>query len=369
MSLRKADISKFDPNGAGEENGNIFGLGFEPQECNIILIPVPWEVTTSYGRGAAKGPKAILKSSPQLDLFDAQLGKHGLSRPWEFGIWMEPEDQTLRKWNKEGCKLALPIIEAGGKIASNAKLENQLTTLNTLSEQLNDWVKVRTEKWLAEDKIVGIVGGDHSVPFGAIEALAEKHPGMGILHFDAHADLRHAYEGFEFSHASIMNNVIRRIPGIGKLVQVGIRDFCDEEFELASSHPKIETFYDFEIKERLFEGENWMQICSKIIEKLPEKVFVSFDIDGLDPSYCPHTGTPVAGGMHFSEAMYLLYALALSGKTIVGFDLNEVAPGGKGNEWDGNVGARILYRLCAATLYSQGARTAMKSPPSKKRPR
>lgn len=354
--MKKADVRKFNPNGAGSTKSGIFGLPFNEQESNISLIPVPFEMTTSYGRGTAKGPKTILEASPQLDLFDADFAEHGLPRPWEFGIYMEPESAKIRALNKTGCQLAKPIIAKGGEIGKSKPLQAKLKKANNISHTLNTYVFERCKKSLQKNKIVGLVGGDHSVSFGAIQAVAQKHPGLGILHVDAHADLRTAYEGFEHSHASIMNNVIHKIPGVARLVQIGIRDFCDEEYQLATTHPKIKCYFDGMVRDRVMQGESFAKITREVISKLPKKVYVSFDIDGLEPWLCPSTGTPVPGGLSFHQACYLIKALALSGKTIVGFDLNEVAPSKKkDDEWDGNVGARILYKLCGAALLSHGA--------------
>lgn len=355
--MKKADVRKFDPNGAGISDGHIFGLPFTAKESNVVLIPVPFEVTTSYGRGTAKGPKAILDASPQLDLFDAEFAEHGLSRPWEFGIHMEAISAKIRELNKTGCQFAKPVIAKGGRIGQNKSLKVKLEKTNKVSHQLNSLVFEKTKAHLDAHKIVGLVGGDHSVSFGAIQAVAQKYPKLGILHIDAHADLRTAYEGFEHSHASIMNNVIHKIPGVAKLVQVGIRDYCDEEYQLATTHKKITCYFDYAMRDKLFAGKSFADLAKQIISHLPQHVYVSFDIDGLDPALCPSTGTPVAGGLSYQQATYLLKELALSGRKIVGFDLNEVAPSGrKGDEWDGNVGARILYKLCSAALLSQGAR-------------
>ena len=353
--LSRADITKFDPNGAAEVNGHMFGLPLQAYECNLILLPVPWEATTSYGRGTAGGPAAILESSPQLDLFDAELGQLGLSRPWEFGIYLELEDAWLRKANRKACKLALPIIEQGGRIDDQPKLLKALAKINDLSAQVNEWVAQRTRDWRSQGKIVGLVGGEHSTPFGAIRTLAEEFPGLGVLQIDAHADLRENYEGFEHSHASVMFNVATQT-AVTKIVQVGVRDYSEGEYMMATTHPKLHTYFDFQLKDRLFAGETWQTLCQEIVAQLPEHVYVSFDIDGLEPALCPNTGTPVPGGLRFGEATYLLKSLLLAGKKIVGFDLNEVAPGRRGDEWDGNVGARILYKLCGLALYSAGAR-------------
>ena len=137
---------------------------------------------------------------------------------------------------------------------------------------------------------------------------------------------------------------------------MGIRDFCEEEVEFSKSHSnRVKTFYDQDLQRNKFEGASWKTLCEEIVKELPSQVWISFDIDGLDPQLCPHTGTPVPGGLQFAEACYLIRSVALSGRKLIGFDLNEVAPGpDKNNEWDSNVGARLLYKLTAWTLMSQG---------------
>lgn len=355
-SLSKAPVHKFDPNGAGETDAGVFGLPFSDTESNVVLVPVPWEATTSYGRGTVHGPKAILEASPQLDLFDASLGELGLARPWEFGIHMEPIPEKILRLNARASKLAKPIVDAGGRVATKSA-KAALAEVNASSAKLNEWVYSRAAQRLGEGKIVGLVGGDHSVSLGAIRACAEAHPGLGILHIDAHADLRDAYEGFQWSHASIMNNVLREVPAVSKLVQVGIRDFCDQEFDITQNDPRVKTHFDFALKRALLSGKTWSSLVDAILAPLPEKIYVSFDIDGLEPWLCPGTGTPVPGGLSFEQAVFLLEALARNDKVVVGFDLNEVAPSGTaGDEWDGNVGARLLYKLCGVALLSQGAR-------------
>src|SRR5262249_16504471 len=155
------------------------------------------------------------------------------------------------------------------------------------------WVYAHTKRLLDAGKIPCVVGGDHSVPFGAIRAYAERHDDLGILHFDAHADLRPAYEGFEFSHASIMHNVITRLPRVTKLVQVGIRDFSEQEHEMIrASDDRIVTYFDVDMKKRLRSGADFDRYAVDVAVDLPKHVYISFDVDGLDPTLCPHTGTP-----------------------------------------------------------------------------
>lgn len=344
----------FDPNAAAAKGSGIFGLPHTRAESALVLMPVPWEATTSYGGGTSQGPSAILEASRQVDLFDLDVDK-----PYEPGIHFLPIHKDLLALNARAKRLAKPVIAAGGLIPEKGKkskeLRRALAAVNRASEELNSAVYSVTRALIQEGKIVGIVGGDHSVPLGALQAVAETHAEFGLLHFDAHSDTRAAYEGFLYSHASIMRNALDAIPKIQKLVQIGIRDVCEEEVHyLRDQGERVRAFYDRDLKRALYSGKTWSALCDQIVAELPARVWVTFDIDGLDPKLCPGTGTPVPGGLEFWEASTLLRRVVEAGKTIIGFDLNEVSPGPDGNEWNANVGARVLYKLCAFTLASQG---------------
>jgi agmatinase len=341
----------FDPNAPSQPGSGVFGLPHRESEALVVLIPVPWEATTSYGGGASDGPKAILEASRQVDLFDLDVEK-----PYQQGIHMLPEAEEIIAANGKGKALAAKIVDAGGA-GSEPELLAALARVNELSEHVNRWVEKETARLLDAGKIVGIVGGDHSVPYGALKAMAARRPSFGILHFDAHSDTRRAYEGFVHSHASILFNVLEDIPQVKKVVQVGIRDVCEEEITYCKSQgQRVRMFSDRELVKRRHAGEPFVRTVEAIVKELPDEVWVSFDIDGLDPRFCPHTGTPVPGGLDTSEVIAVLREVASAGRRIVGFDLNEVAPNAQddSDEWDGNVGARMLYKLIAFTLASQG---------------
>lgn len=338
----------FDP-GAPALGGGIYGLPHAPADARVVLVPVPWEPTTSYRRGAARGPAAILAASRQIDLFDMQTG-----RPYEAGIAMLDVDPDIAAWNAEACAAAEPVIAAGGEVLGDPDLEARLARVNDLSRRLDDRVQQIAETWLDRGHLVGVIGGDHSSPFGSIAAHARRYPGLGVLHLDAHADLREAYEGFTGSHASIMFNVMEKIPGVARLLQIGIRDLSEQEHgRITGSGGRISALFDADLRRRTFEGEPFGKIARAAIARLPQQVYLSFDIDGLDPALCPSTGTPVPGGLSFAEVSALLAYVEESGRKIVGFDLTEVAPGPAGDEWDGNVGARLLYKMIGFTLRSQ----------------
>jgi len=216
---------------------------------------------------------------------------------------------------------------------------------------MNANIEAQAARWLDAGKIVGLVGGDHSTPYGLIRALGARREAFGILHIDAHCDLRDAYEGFEFSHASIMFNVLRDVPQVVKIAQVAVRDFSETEAALASSSERIALFDDLSLAAAEFRGETWDAQCRRIVEALPAEVYVSFDIDGLSFDNCPHTGTPVCGGLSFNKAVYLVDTLVRSGRRIIGFDVVEVCPVAD-DRIDAITGARILWKLCGQTLKS-----------------
>jgi agmatinase len=340
-----ADLSSFDPNSVGLKSNNIFGLPFNEDEAELILVPVPWEVTVSYRNGTARGPEHIFESSLQVDLYDPDVADG-----WKKGFYMQPIDKNILKksdYLRQCAELIISCLVEGGNVAENEQLSGKLREVNQGGAWLVDWVYQTTLDLLRKGKKVGLVGGDHSTPLGFVKALASIHDSFGILQIDAHADLRKAYEGFTYSHASIMYNVLEQVPQVSRLVQMGIRDYCDEELMLIRSNQRIATHFDQDIRDRQFEGATWQQVCNDIIGDLPQKVYISFDIDGLDPKLCPNTGTPVPGGFDTAQIIYLLRQLHASGRELIGFDLNEVSTGEHSQDGiDSIVGARMLYKLC-----------------------
>lgn len=332
---KQEKISAFDPNGIATSD-QLFGLPFSYEESETAVLPIPWEVTVSYSAGTAAGPRAIAEASLQVDLYDAFL-----KDAWKRGIFMLEQDHSLESTSNKYRLLAERHIDSLEK----GKVDEQLLhSVNEVCSEMVERVKELCGKALDDGKRLALLGGDHSTPLGYMKALAERHDDFAILQIDAHADLRDAYEGFKYSHASIMFNALK-IPQVSKLVQVGIRDYCEAENDIVEqSNGRISTYFDRDLKAAQFSGKTWARQCEEIIDQLPEKVYLSFDIDGLDPKLCPNTGTPVAGGFEVEEVLYLLETLVKSGKKIIGLDLNEVAPGE--DEWDANVGARLLYRLC-----------------------
>lgn len=350
-------IQNFDPSQPGLADATIFGLPFSSVQSEIIIIPVPWEVTVSYGSGASLGPEAILEASFQVD-----LNHQDFPELWKIGMHYAEIPETWKKNSDKYKALAQPIITAlenGEEIKNTPKLQKDLDKINVICREMHSEVKEKVLFWMNQDKKVVLLGGDHSTPLGYYEALATKHENFGILHLDAHMDLRIAYEGFTYSHASIMYNALQ-IPQISKIVQVGIRDFCEQEVNnVFNSDGRVLVNTDADLKKETFEGKTWQQQCDAIIATLPQKVCISFDIDGLYPWYSPNTGTPVPGGISFEQATYLFNKLAESNKEIIGFDLVEVAPG-ENDDWDGNVGARMLFHMCGVLAKNNGMNVGQK---------
>ena len=319
------------------QTGGLFDCGGDARDAAVVVIGVPWEPTVSYRRGASQTPGRIARASQQVDLHSELLGR-------SFGA---ETALTLREdWlrlNDHACAAA-----ARGDCAA----------VNAASAQLNAELAADCAALHASGRAVGVLGGDHSAAYGAIAASAAAHGGrsapgapggIGVLHMDAHYDLRAAYQGFAHSHASVMHNVLESVPEVQRLVSVGVRDYSSCERQRAEKDARVQSFRERELRAALYRGRTWADLCGEIIEALPARVHISFDIDGLDPALCPHTGTPVPGGLAFGEAAFLLDAVAASGRRVVGFDLCEVAPNPRDpeDEWDLNVAARLLHQLCA----------------------
>jgi len=338
MSLENK-ISSFDPNDLGKKDSGLFGLPFTADEARLVVVPVPWEVTVSYGGGTANGPAAVFDASMQVDLFDPYL-----ENAWKLGAAMDTIPKKLQAESAGLPKKAeryIDLLSSGKDPDKHAEMKKIRTAVNAACARMIEHVTAATQRHLDAGKMVALIGGDHSTPLGFMKALATKHTDFGILQIDAHADLRNAYEGFTYSHASIMFNALTEVPAVKKLVQVGIRDYCEDEVNVIDrSNGRVVTYFDKEIKHDIYNGKSIRSLHVEIVRHLPKRVYISFDIDGLDPKLCPNTGTPVPGGFEFEEAAHLIQTVVESGRTIIGFDLNEVSP--REDEWDANVGARIL---------------------------
>lgn len=316
------------------------------QDARVVLVGVPFDATTSYRPGTANGPIAVLEASAQVDLEDLRLGSI-----CDRGIVMEP----IEGWIAELSAAVRPDAEALIEVEGEPPVdEDARQRVNAASERVREYVRERVAGILSEGKTPGLVGGEHSVPLGAIEACAEHAGEIGILQVDAHMDLRDAYCGLTHSHASIMRNALTMVPGVRALAQIGIRDYCREELDFAQSAKDalgkpVTTVFGEDIADTGGDPVLFKNMVERAIETLPEAMYVTFDIDALEVYLCPNTGTPVPGGLSFSQAAALIKAVIDSGKKVVGFDLVEVAPDPDPGvrSIDAVVGARVLYKMCA----------------------
>jgi agmatinase len=339
-------MTPFDPDAAALPGSGIFGLPEDKGGAAVHVIAAPFDATSSYGDGAADAPAAILRASHQVDLHDPVAGD-----PWRKGLAYLADDGAIAGLNEEARPLAKEVITAGGA-AKDPELQRSLARVNELCERMNDELYRRTSAAFNDGRSPIILGGDHSVTFGAVQAATERYPGLGVLHFDAHADLRLAYGGFTCSHASIFHNLISRLGSLGPILQVGLRDLSEGERDEIKANPeKLRAVFDSDWSRARLEGRDLAAYVRDSLCFLPETVWISFDVDGLDPSLCPGTGTPVPGGLTWAEAMLWLEELKASGRRVIGCDLVEVAPSARlsgGDSWDAIVGARLLYRLAGA---------------------
>lgn len=338
----------FNPDGAGVDTGTYFGMPCSPETADLVLISAPWDVTVTHGAGASYAPDALIEASTRLNFYDPAA-----PNVWKRGIATADIDYSLQDLSqrlRHDARRVIEHLEQGGS-TSDDYVVRKIRRVNEGSAELNLNIRKQAAHWLEQGKVVGLVGGDHSTAYGMVMALAEQNEAFGILHLDAHGDLREAAYGFQHAHTSIMHNILCDIPQVERIVQVGVRDCDTMEHLAAEASPRIVQFDDHQLQTAAFEGESWHAICTRIVDTLPQSVYISFDIDGLDLHYCPHTDTPVPGGLSFNQACHLVQCVADSGRRIIGFDLSEIATQGE-DRTDALVGAHLLWKLCGQTLRS-----------------
>lgn len=249
-----------------------------PGDADAIVLPVPLEMTVSYGQGTLRGPSAILEASTQIETFDEE---------WEFDF-----ERDLRIHN------AAPLSSDGGRVKDY---------LEGVAESVRQY----------DSKFVLGLGGEHTVTWGLIKGLSVSPEDLTVIQIDAHADLRDQYEGEEWSHACVM----RRVLDEGcRLIQIGIRSTAREEFELIGSEPRVQSYYAHQMH------GSWAAIL-ETIGLIRGPVYLTLDVDGIDPSILPSTGTPQPGGLSWSETMEVLRALSSNkNATWVGADVVEFVP-------------------------------------------
>ncbi len=334
--MRKG-YEKYNPNALGISNGNFLGLPLV-DDPRVVFEAVPFAPTVSYGTGTEDGPANVLAASLQLDVC-----VHGLERPWEHGFRWNSRWEHFRARHDE----LRPIVEE-----HIAALEDGMSSTADLMQveraggELRDEVNQIMSEHLAQGTFPVLVGGSHATALGAYEAVGA----CGVLQIDAHMDLRRAYEGFRYSHASVMYNALEQNKLL-ELVQVGIRDYCPAEVELARSSGRVTTFFAVDMQRSHLAGTAFAKTCDAIVATLPQRVWISLDVDGLEPSLCANTGTPVPGGLSYAETRFLCEAVINSGRKVVGMDIVEVAPAPY--EFEGAVAARLAYEVGCMVVASQ----------------
>ena len=320
-----------DPDAAAHGESGLFGFGLDPEECRVVAIPVPYEGTVSSRKGTVSGPAALIGASTQLDFLDPVVGE-----PWRAGLCMLQEEPLLRAASAEASAHAMRLREGELEAAG---------AIDAIGEEIWDWLEAGVGSLLDSGRAPAVVGGEHGISFGAYRAVAARHEEFGILQVDAHCDLREAYEGLRTSHASVMRRALE-LPQVSRLVQIGVRDFGLAEAAFArASGERVHALHDFSLA-RATQDEGIASAFADAIATLPETVWISFDIDGLEPSLCPGTGTPFPGGLRWREAQLLVDSIAASGRRVLGFDLVEIGPA----FWDGLVAAKVFYMLAGVTL-------------------
>ncbi len=266
------------------------------------VVPVPYERTTSFQQGTARGPEAILAASHQVEFHDEEL-----------------EVQPLRAG-----------IHTAAAFTSDADPES---FVRSLTEAYASWSR--------KGRIIALLGGEHTVAVGAVRAVKDRHPDLGVLHIDAHADLRETYDGSPYSHACTARRLVETAP----VVQVGIR---------ALSSPEARFLRETEGVKAFMAHDRIRDLPKRVTEALPDTVYITLDIDGLDPSEAPGTGTPEPGGLRYREVLDVLREVARQ-KTVVGMDLTEVRPV-PGSAVTEVVAARLVYKMIGYTATRGGTR-------------
>lgn len=269
----------------------------DPARAAAAILPVPYDHTSTWRKGADRGPSALLEASATVELYDIETA----SEPWRRGIATLP-----------------PVLHDGGP------------------EHLAELVRERVAAVLERDALPVVLGGEHSVTIGAVEAVTEAFPGAGILQVDAHGDTREAYEGSTHNHACVMARARER----GPIVQVGIRAVDASEMERLDPE---RVFWAHAIARRANDG--WMD---EVVELLPERVYLTIDLDAFDPSLLPATGTPEPGGLGWYQVNELVRRVARR-RRIVGFDVVELLPI-PGQHASDFVAAKLVHRVLAEVL-------------------
>ena len=328
------------------DGGYYFGEKTLPADADLVIVSAPWSVTSDFGRGATYTPDAVIDASADSNLYDVATGFSAEGRVATVEIDYNIQEQS-EHLGRDAERIADKVFDGEESLSEYAI--RKLKHIKAGFDEMHASIYEQTKHWVSQGKAVAVIGGDHSVSFGAIKAVAEQHNDLGVLFIDAHADFARNSELFPYSHRSIARNIVEEIESVAHLVEVGVRDIDKSELEMLLSNDKVDLFLAEQVAERRFEGESWGKLCREMVEKLPQKVYVSLDIDALKIEFCTHTNTPVPGGMTFDEVVYLVNCIVKSGRKIVGFDITEVVSN-MDDKMDAIVAVRLLTKMIVATL-------------------
>lgn len=327
------------------DGGYYFGDKTLPKDADVVIVSAPWSVTSDFGRGATYTPDAVIDASAECGLYDAnsELSAEGRVATAEIDYNIQESSEHL---GREAERIAHHTASSVGEYAAR-----KIAHINEGFAEMHTSIYKQAKYWAEQGKKVAVMGGDHSVTFGAVKALAECNEGMGVLFVDAHADFSREGEVYNYSHRSIARNIVEEIPSVERLVEIGVRDISRVEAEELKANDNVELFLAERLAAKRFEGASWGDLCREVVAALPQKVYISLDIDALKIEFCNNTNAPVPGGMTFDEVTYLINAVVESGREIVGFDIVEVVSK-IDNKMDAIVAARLLSKMCVASIRS-----------------
>ena len=328
------------------DGGYYFGEKCAPAEADLVIVSAPWSVTSDHGQGATYTPDAVIDASADSNLYDVESGFSAVGRVATAEIDYNIQEMS-EHLGRDAERVADRMFNGGNPVAEYAV--RKVKHINEGFAEMHASIYNQTKHWVSQGKTVAVIGGDHSVSYGAVKAIAEHHKDLGVLFIDAHADFAAAGEAFQYSHRSIARNIVEEIPSVSRLVEVGVRDIDKSELDMLLANDKVDLFLAEKVAAKRFEGECWGNLCREMVEKLPQKVYVSLDIDALKIEFCTHTNSPVPGGMTFDEVVYLVNCVVKSGREIVGFDITEVVSN-IDDKVDAIVAVRLLTKLIVACL-------------------
>ena len=328
------------------DGGYYFEEKTSPADADLVIVSAPWSVTSDYGHGATYTPDAVIDASAYSNLYDVESGFSAEGRVATAEI-----DYNIQEYSEHLGRDAERIANRSfdGATPGVEYATRKVKHINEGFAEMHKSIYKQTKHWVSQGKTVAVIGGDHSVSLGAVKAMAECYNDLGVLFIDAHADYAQEGETFAYSHRTIARNIVEEIPSVSRLVEVGVRDIDKAELDLLLANDKVELFLAERVAAKRFEGESWGNLCREMVEKLPQKVYVSLDIDALKIEFCTHTNSPVPGGMTFDEVVYLVNCVVKSGREIVGFDITEVVSN-IDDKMDAIVAVRLLTKMIVATL-------------------